>query len=327
VRRCPPRSIAALAAALFLSALAATACNAGARISAVSIEPIASPTPAPTPIPATWFAGLEQRPPGAPLQLSCMDADGDARLTGDDDARFAGLALALDPAKICLDEDTHADFYADDRPVDCGDGRRALLLVLVGGGGTDLLQASEGESIGLLKVANAVAPRLAEAHVALRLVLASPAVFGGVPAQGTMERYLAAEIARRLDAAPCLDAAIIGHSHGGVTVTAAVAALEDEYPGRLYGVLLDRSAVLYDGDPDAMPATAPILNIFQLNEGWHGSAIDQPNVTNADESAEYAPFAPSDGGAGLGRVSHKTLDDAAAVQQRVEDTVAAWATR
>jgi pimeloyl-ACP methyl ester carboxylesterase len=261
------------------------------------------------------------------VQLSCLDADGDGRLTGDDDARFDGVDLALDPAKVCLNEATHADFYADDRAVDCGDGGRALLLVLVGGGGTDLLQASEGESIGLLKVADALGPRLNDAHVAVRLVLASPAVFGGVPAQGTMERYLAAEVARRLDAASCLEAVIVGHSHGGVTVTAVAAALEDRYPGRLYGILLDRSAVLYDGDPDAMPRTTPILNIYQLNEGWHGVAIEQADVTNADESAEYAPFAPSDGGSGLGRVSHKTLDDATAVQQRVEDAIAGWVVR
>lgn len=323
------RRILALAAASVLVCFGAvaTSCAAGARTSAVSIQPISSPTPAPTPVPATWLSGLDEPPPGEPLQLSCLDSDDDGRLTGDDSARFAGLDLVLDPGEECSHAATHADFYADERAVDCESGGRVLLLVVVGGGGTDLLQASEGESIGMLKVVDAVQARLDEAHVGMRLVLASPAIFGGEPPQGTMERYLAADVARRLDAAPCLEAAIVGHSHGGVTVTAVLTAIESRFPDRLYGILLDRSAVLYDGDPDAMPSEAPLLNIYQLNEGWHGVPIEQANVTNVDESPEYAPFAPSDEAVGSGRVSHKTLDDATAVQQRLSDVVVAWAER
>jgi hypothetical protein len=317
-----------LAFALCAGGAAIAACGGQPRTSAVvAIEAIRTATPAPTPVPATWFAALDHPPDGAPVLLSCLDADGDGQLTGNDDARFDGMALALDPAKSCTDAHAHADFYADETPVDCDDGARVVLLVLVGGGGTDLLQASIGESIGMVHILDSVRTRLSDGGLAVRTILASPAVFGGVPPQGTMERYLTAEVGRRLDASPCLEAVILGHSHGGVTVTDVTAALEGRASGRMFGVLLDRSSVLYDGDADTMPQTTPILNVYQLNEGWHGVAIDQPNVTNVDESLEYAPLAPTDGGNGLARVSHKTLDDATGARHRIEDAIVAWAMR
>ena len=307
-------------------------CGGSPTSGAVAIVSLATataavPTPAPTPPLGTWLEGLHNAPAGDPVLLSCLDADGDLRLTGDDDARFDGLDLPLDPAKSCTNARTHADFFADDAPVDCDANTRAMLLVVVGGGGTDLLQAKDGESVGLLTVLNEARPRIEDRGTPVRFILAAPAIFGGVPAQGTMERYLTAEIGRRLDASPCLDLAIIGHSHGGVTVTAVTAALEDRYAGRMLGVLVDRSAVLYDGDPDAIPATTPILNVFQLNEGWHGTAVDRPNYTNVDESPAYAPFAPSDGSSGMGRVSHKTLDDASDAQAHIMTAIVAFAAR
>jgi hypothetical protein len=123
---------------------------------------------------------------------------------------------------------------------------------------------------------------------------------------------------------PCLRAVLLGHSHGGVTVTSVGAAIEERYPGRLFGVLIDRTIALYDRPADEMPASMPLLNLYQLNEGWHGVALDLPNVTNVDESGERAPVAPSDGGGGPALVSHKTLDDAPDVQRRVVHAVMAW---
>jgi len=38
-----------------------------------------------------------------------------------------------------------------------------------------------------------------------------------------------------------------------------------------------------------------------------------------------APVAPSDGGGGPALVTHKTLDDASAVQQRIVDEILRWA--
>ena len=125
---------------------------------------------------------------------------------------------------------------------------------------------------------------------------------------------------------PCLRTVLVGHSHGGVTVTSIATALEDRFPGRMFGAVIDRTIALYDRDAEELPVATPLLNLFQLNEGWHGVAIDLPNITNVDESGERAPVAPSDGGGGLALVSHKTLDDAAAVQQRVVDGVIAWLT-
>lgn len=313
-------------AAITAFAITLIACgSSGGAAPAVSIQVIASPTPAPTPIPRTWLEGFRAPHPGAPVQLSCLDADGDELLTADDDSRFEGLEIALDPEKACVDSAGRADFYVTDNgPIDCATTTYpAGLIVLVGGGGTDLLQGSEGESLGLLKMRNDVQPAR-EAGAYIQTIISASAIFGAVPPQGSMERYLTAEIGRRLEAAPCLRAVVIGHSHGGVVVTAVLAALEDRFADRLFGVLIDRSAALYGGDPVAMPQRAHLLNVFQLNEGWHGVAIDQPNVENLDESALYAPLAPSDGGTGSGRVSHKTLDDAIDAQAQIEYRVVAW---
>jgi pimeloyl-ACP methyl ester carboxylesterase len=319
---------AAFFAVVAITALAITmtACgSSGGAAPNVSIQAIASATPALTPIPKTWLEDFHAPHPGAPVQLSCLDTNGDRQLTADDEPRFEGLEIALDAGKACVDPSARADFYAtDEDPIDCATTKYPVgLIVLVGGGGTDLLQGSEGESLGLLKMLNDMQQPL-EASVDLHTIIAASAIFGAVPPQGSMERYLAAEIGRRLEGAPCLRAVVIGHSHGGVVVTAVLAALEDRFADRLYGILIDRSAALYDGDPAAMPQQARLLNVFQLNEGWHGVAINQPNVENLDESALYAPLAPSDGGSGSGRVSHKTLDDAADLQVQIEYRIVRW---
>jgi hypothetical protein len=103
------------------------------------------------------------------------------------------------------------------------------------------------------------------------------------------------------------------------------AALDARYADRMLGVLIDRTVALYDRPATEMPALTRLLNFFQLNEGWHGVPIDQPNVENIDESDERAPVAPSDGGGGLAIVSHKTLDDAVAVQQQAVEKSVSWA--
>jgi thioesterase domain-containing protein len=143
--------------------------------------------------------------------------------------------------------------------------------------------------------------------------------------QTSMEHWLESRVRQTLADVPCARAVIIGHSHGGVTATAVAVALEGEYADRMLVVLIDRTDVLYDRVADEMPQRAHVLNFYQLNEGWHGEPIDQPNVENIDESDERAPLAPSDGGAGEAIVSHKTLDDALAVQRAVVERAVAWA--
>ena len=73
-------------------------------------------------------------------------------------------------------------------------------------------------------------------------------------------------------------------------------------------------------------AKAPLLNVYQLNEGWHGEPLPFANVTNIDASAETAPIAPSDGGGPTTHVTHKTLDDSPAAQHLIADAIMHWAT-
>jgi len=119
-------------------------------------------------------------------------------------------------------------------------------------------------------------------------------------------------------------AVLFGHSHGAVNVTSITAALDDAYGDRLFGVLIDRTVALYDRNATEYPSRTELLNIFQLNEGWHGNHIDLPNVVNYDASLERAPIALSDGGGAPALISHKTLDDSPSIQRRIEDAIMAW---
>jgi hypothetical protein len=199
------------------------------------------------------------------------------------------------------------------------------LIVAIASAGSNLMDTSGGESLGLLDIVNALQERAAREGIGTQTVLATSAIFGAEPAQTSMERWLAREVAAHLAGTPCLRAVLIGHSHGGTTVTSVAAALEGRYAGRMFGVLIDRTTALYDRNAAEFPSRTQVLNVYQLNEGWHGIRIDLPNFTNDDASSERAPIAPSDGGGGLALVSHKTLDDSPAVQQRIEDAVMAWA--
>jgi hypothetical protein len=117
---------------------------------------------------------------------------------------------------------------------------------------------------------------------------------------------------------------LIGHSHGGVTVTSIASALEDEFGDRMLGVLVDRSNILYDRAAGEIPDVTRIINVFQTNEGWHGEPLRQPNVTDIDASDATAPIAPHDGGGGAGIVTHRSLDDSPAVQARIMEEILAW---
>jgi hypothetical protein len=202
-----------------------------------------------------------------------------------------------------------------------------VLVVLVGGGGTNLVDTSLGESIGMIETANEIQARLADANVPVAPVLTAAAITGADLPQTRMEAWLAHSLARRLDATPCLRAAVLGHSHGGVTVTSVLAEIERAYPGRLYGVLLDRSVALYDRVPDEFPAETPVLNVFQENEGWHGIPLGLPNVEDLDQSAALPawPLGEGDHGPPAPPVTHLNLDDAPGVRGEIVERVVTWA--
>ena len=100
--------------------------------------------------------------------------------------------------------------------------------------------------MGVLALVNTLQDRATNAGIATAPILTAAAVFGADPPQGSLERFLAREIGRHLDGIPCLRVVVIGHSHGGATVTAVTAALDDAYSARVFGVLIDRTTSLYD---------------------------------------------------------------------------------
>ena len=274
---------------------------------------------------------------GEAILVSCLDANGDLRINGVDGPDLTGLDIPLKPGEGCMRPDRYRDFYTGTPAggaYGCG-GRAPLLIVNVGGGGTELLAPAEGESLGMLAIVNGIQERAAAAGIATLPVLTTSAIVGADLPQTRMEEWIAHYVARRLDALPCLRAVIIGHSHGGVTVSSVTAALDASYASRLYGVLLDRSVALYDRFATEFPAAAPLLNVYQTDEGWHGEYLPMPNVTNLDETGQLGPIAPSDANyrgisfeeaaRALVPITHKTIDDSPPVQQHVIDAVIRWA--
>jgi len=291
-------------------------------------QPFGAPAATATPLPPTWIQGVDMPQTGTPILISCLDANHDGRIDGSDDPALDGLDITLVPGKACVDPEKTADFFAgvpsDPTRFNCDARPLPVLLVIVASAGSNLLQPSEGESMGELQMLNEIQKRAAERHVSTELVLTVPNIFGADQLQTSMEHWIEHDLAARLDAMPCLRAVIMGHSHGGVTVTSVTAALDERFSSRMFGVILDRTTALYDRKATEMPQKTRLLNIFQLNQGWHGVAIDQPNVKNIDDSNVAAPVAPSDGGHGIALVNHKSIDDAWIVQQQVIDGVMDW---
>src|SRR5438105_8164876 len=136
--------ISMLAAAVSATAVlvAFTARGAAPAPAAVSIEPAAAPSAEAHTLPPTWIAGLRQNQGGRTLLISCLDTNGDARLDAADGAEFRDLDVSFVPGKGCVDPTHHADYYegtaTDAATYACGAARSPLLVVAVGGGGTDL---------------------------------------------------------------------------------------------------------------------------------------------------------------------------------------------
>ena len=299
----------------------------------VEIQPLttlSAPVELTRTLPASWMEGLRTSRGGNTQLLACLDEDGDGTLTSTDDVIFGDLIIELQEGS-CGDASRRADYYAGspskDADYNCDADEAPALLVSVGSAGTDLLDPSAGESMGALQILNDIQHAASSVDIATLPILTTSSIFGANPPQRSLELLLAQEIAHRLDEMPCLRAVLIGHSHGGATVTAVAAALDEKYAARVFGVLIDRTTALYDRPETEFPSQILLLNVFQTNQGWHGELLPLANVYNIDQSYERAPVALSDGGGALAPVGHKTLDDAAGTQRIILDAVIGWLTR
>ena len=325
---CVSIAVAALAAGVIAFTFADETTAPDSDVLARTVEPPApSSTPSATPIPHTWLDAVGAMPFGRPpLLLTCLDRNGDTLLDATDDPLFSDVSLELSPEDACLNPVVHADYFEAAAPdgFGCGTDTQPVYLIVIGGGGSDLLNAAEGDSIGLTAVVRALLDRAAEARLSVVLTLSSGAVIGADMAQTSLEELIGAQLSTKLQALPCARAVLIGHSHGGVTVTSITAALEDRFAERILGVTIDRSNVLYDRHAENIPEATRIINVFQTNEGWHGEPLGRPNITDIDASSATAPIAPADGGGGPARVMHRSLDDSPAVQARIIEEIFNW---
>lgn len=278
-------------------------------------------------LPPSWVEGLRTSNAGETLLLACTDVDGDGVLTSSDRAEFGALRIQL-ADQACARPGRSADYYAGTPSraglYNCDAVPPPALIVAIGSAGSDLLDPSSGESMGVLQIVNDLQQLAEEAGMSTLPILSVSAVFGAESPQHSLELLLAHEVRRRMTEMPCLRTVVIGHSHGGAAVTAVTAALDAEFSERTFGVLLDRTTALYDRPETEYPTRIRLLNVFQVNEGWHGVPLQGSNVFNVDQSYENAPIAPSDGGGGIAIVGHKTLDDSPGVQRLVTQAVMTW---
>ena len=312
------------------------ACTSGDAASPVrGVHAIPSPNSIPvavvpaTPVysPGSWMAKLDPPMRGTALAIGCLDRNADGRLNGSDAAELEGLDIPLVRGEACTLLGLRREWFVADQdpPLTCEAAAPApLLVVAIGGGGTQLLDRDQGVSVGLIDIVNGLRAEAAGAGVSSGVILMTSAIEPADLPQTRMEEWLAADLRRRFDATPCLRVVLMGHSHGAVVITSVMAALEDRYGDRMYGVLLDRSLLYYDRTATEFPQRAALLNVYQLNEGWHGDWIDAPNVTNFDASGEVAPRDPRDGPLPIVPVSHPTLDDASGVQRQVVEEAMTW---
>ncbi|HXF51260.1 MAG TPA: acyltransferase [Dehalococcoidia bacterium] len=321
----PSRLALQRAAFLFLFALV-TAGGPGLNAAVAPLSPAVAPMPTP--------------PPDASyVTVSCLDANGDGRvnaadaaaatvdLDGDGFADDAALLSAVDIRLLdgaCAEPALVADvaFGLSDGPRDCSLGAFGL-IVGIGGSGTNPRDLNQGVSQGVKAIALEAAGALRSSGGAAQVIYANSALEGTATPHLATERWLTAVVESRLASSPCVRVALIGHSYGAVTATSIAAALEERFPDRVAVLALDRTTALYSRPNPPMPAKAPLVNIFQLNEGWHGAPIWGANVVNVNASSAVAPVDGAMGGP-LRTAWHSTLDDAPVVRQRAVDAIVAW---
>jgi hypothetical protein len=289
--------------------------------------------------------GLDNAPRAKFAQLACLDIDGNHRLdaadaaaatelpdfnadgeTDDFDRAFlAGVDIPLDPTRDISTCDDDGDGEAPEflvaherwsaSNVSCEPGEQAVLLVGIGGGLVNL--RDDQHAAGVRSIINELQQAYEERGIQTVGVLAGPHITGAADRHAAMEAWLANAVTVYIERFPCIEALLVGHSHGGVTIDVVASRLEAEFAPRFVGVVnVDRVEQLYTGDTTSRPAVVPVLNMFETNDPvLKGAPYNAPNAENFDMSGETAP---DDGDAARGEltpVDHTTIDNADAVRE------------
>lgn len=283
------------------------------------------------------------------VRIACLDLNADNRinaldansqalpdLTGDDSVDDADLevvrrlALVLPEGRPpgCADGHPMPDWQVSPpAKVDC-DAERGGLLVLGVGGGTVYLN-DPAKAAGVRWMLVKIGERLEDLGVPHQLISASNGLAGTERPQGDVETLVSTYLAVQFGRQPCLRAVLLGHSHGGPVITAAVTRLEEAgLDDRiLLAIPLDRFTGLYRGDSESIPQIVPLFNIYQTNDNvFRGKPIDQPNVENWDASDEKGPKDGQEGGSPK-PVIHITIDNSQAVLDEIMKRIAVLSCR
>jgi hypothetical protein len=211
---------------------------------------------------------------------------------------------------------------SDDTPaISCDDGKKALIVVGIGGGVVDLRDNSN--AAGVRWMTNALLDELHGRDYQTVTMVSGPGISGlEAGLNPAMETWVTHSLQTMLDQYPCADAVLLGHSHGAITAEVAASRLEAEYGDRIPLVVsIDRVEDLYVGDTQSRPQTVPVFSVFETNDqDTVGAAHDAPNYENWDASGETAPKEGEGGGASE-PVRHTTIDNSPGVRDRVIDEV------
>lgn len=294
-------------------------------------------------------SGFSGAPRATFAQIGCLDTNGDHRLNAADatdpskvpdfngdrshdeeDAAFLrGLDIALNPqreADACKPDASRepeylvAHGYFKPSDVSCGNGKKAVLVVGVGGGVVNL--KIPNSAAGVRSMVDGLLTAYKDHDTQTIAVLSGPAIAGAENIHTGAEQWMTHAVQVYLDRYPCLRVLLLGHSHGAVTVDVVASHLEAKYADRIIEVVdVDRTTMLYTGDTESRPTQVHVFNIYERGGGLlSGAAYDSPNVENWDATDQQAPQNGDKGGP-LKPVDHTTIDNSKSVKQRIIDDV------
>jgi hypothetical protein len=295
-------------------------------------------------------SGLSEAPRATFAQLACLDVNGDNRVNDgdaanpsklpdfnadrsrdDDDASFLrGVDIELDPARdksVCNAKDKKspeylvAHGYLSPSDVSCDEpGDKAVLLLGIGGGAVNVRE--KDDAAGVRKAVDELMKAYDDEDVQTIGVIAGPAIGGAIRPHGAMEQWLTNAVRVYIERFPCLQAVVVGHSHGAVVADVIGAGLEDQYADRIHAVVdIDRVEELYiDGDTQSRPDRVFVFNIFLSHEPASTKEYNAPNAENWDASNVNAPSEGEEGG-DPARPTHTTIDNSKDVHDRIVEEV------